>query len=64
MTGIQVLNVCIYVLEIEFEVTSVLWSGFIVKQMLDLINCIVTLDSVYLYFFVETFVLLFFSLKK
>ena len=64
MTGIQVLNVCIYVLEIEFEVTSVLWSGFIVKQMLDLINCIVTLDSVYLYSFVETFVLLFFSLKK
>lgn len=61
MTGIQVLNVCIYVLEIEFEVTSVLWSGFIVKQMLDLINCIVTLDSVYLYSFVETFVLLFFS---
>ena len=61
MTGIQVLNVCIYVLEIEFEVTSVLWSGFIVKQMLDLINCIVTVDSVYLYFFVETFVLLFFS---
>ena len=61
MTGIQALNVCIYVLEIEFEVTSVLWSGFIVKQMLDLINCIVTLDSVYLYSFVETFVLLFFS---
>ena len=61
MTGIQVLNVCIYVLEIEFEVTSVLWSGFIVKQMLDLINCIVTLDSVYLYSFVETFVLLFLS---
>ena len=61
MTGIQVLNVCIYVLEIEFEVTSVLWSGFIVKEMLDLINCIVTLDSVYLYSFVETFVLLFLS---
>ena len=61
MTGIQVLNVCIHVLEIEFEVTSVLWSGFIVKQMLDLINCIVTLDSVYLYSFVETFVLLFLS---
>ena len=61
MTGIQALNVCIYVLEIEFEVTSVLWSGFIVKEMLDLINCIVTLDSVYLYSFVETFVLLFLS---
>ena len=61
MTGIQALNVCIYVLEIEFEVTSVLWSGFIVKQMLDMINCIVTLDSIYLYSFVETFVLLFFS---